>query len=131
MTVRFVPACAPSRSMSRKRLRIEPHPFPMRAPVIWLACAFLAVTTSACSQHDDDRAALTASAARELSGQYTPQAPQAANAITAFAPDPGTPPAQDNAATLPPLAVRTPAHASGEGGANTDPLVTPVIHTVD
>jgi hypothetical protein len=137
MTARFVRQVAPLRSLPRKRLRIAFNARSLRAPA-GFAAALLVCATAACSGHDDDRAALTDSAARELSG--TPSH-KAANTITAFDDAPGAPAAPKSAGpdtdasasevALPALAVRTPAQAPADGSPGIDPLVTPVIHTAD
>lgn len=140
MTAGFMRTGTALRSLVRKRLRM---PFivrssrSLRAPAS-LAVALILCATAACSQHDDDRAALTDSAARELAGTRTPQV---ANSITAFAAVPDTSGSNDtsaanaganaNAVTLPPLAVSTPARPPADGSPGIDPLVTPVIHTAD
>jgi hypothetical protein len=103
----------------------------LRAPALWLTCAPLLGALAACNGHNDDRAALTASAARELAGAPPPQA---ANSITAFAAAPESNSANStNAgeAALPPLAVRTPAKLPADGSPGIEPLVTPEIHTAD
>jgi hypothetical protein len=126
MTCGFVRACAALFTLPRKRLRKTFTARPLRAHVLWLACAMTLGAMAGCSGHDDERATLTQSAARELAG--TP-APQAANAITPYPPAQSVDSATDVA--LPPLAVRTPARPPAEGGPAIDPLVTPVIHTAD
>ncbi|WP_322014350.1 hypothetical protein [Paraburkholderia sp. J12] len=111
----------------------------LRAPAVFAAVLVLCAT-AACNGHDDDRATLTDSAARELSGG---KAHEAANTIAAFDDAPGAPATGKSAGqsmeanagasdvALPALAVRTPAQAPADGSPGIDPLVTPVIHTAD
>jgi len=131
MTAGLVRTYATLRILSSKRLRMTFTARSLRAPARWLACAPLLGGLAACSGHDEDRATLTASAARELTAAQTRQA---ANAITAFTATPESSSAHStNAgeAVLPPLAVRTPAKLPADGSPGIEPLVTPEIHTAD
>lgn len=130
MTSGFARACASLPGsllrLSRKRLRKAFTVRPLRAHTLRPVYALAFCALAACSGHDDDRAALTQSAARELAGTSTPQI---ANAITPYASAQSASSAAEVA--LPPLAVRTPARPPAEGSPAIDPLVTPVIHTAD
>jgi hypothetical protein len=134
MTAGFVRIFVMLRIFLRKRLRSAFNTRSLRTPALWIACAPLLGALAACSGHDNDRATLTASAARELNGA---QAPQSANAITAFSAASESSSSGTNThsnageAALPPLAVRTPAKLPDDGSPGIEPLVTPEIHTAD
>jgi len=147
MTVESAPALLPLQSAPRRRLSLPAAFATMRVPAVLLACAAAVCTLGACSARDSDaRVALTTSAARELA-QAQPgqsQRPQFANAFT-LASDAAAANLHDSAfssandaakdgAALPANAVRSPARSPADASAQAvqiEPLVTPVIHTVD
>ncbi|HEY4804434.1 MAG TPA: hypothetical protein VIH96_17610 [Paraburkholderia sp.] len=151
MTVDSAPARLPLQSALRRRLSLPAAFTTMRAPAVLLACTATLCALGACSARDSDaRAALTTSAARELAqGQpgHAPR-PQLANAFTlasdAAASNPqnsafssangGADSGANSGAALPANTVRSPAGPPADAGAQAaqnEPLVTPVIHTVD
>ena len=147
MTVEFAPALLPLQSAPRRRLSLPTAFTTMLLTAMLLACAATVCSPGACSARDSDaRVALTRSAARELAPAPPghAQSPQLANAFT-LASDAAASNHHDselssandagNSGTVfHANAVRSPARPPADAcaqAAQIEPLITPVIHTVD
>jgi len=142
MTAESAPALLLLQSAPRRRLSLPAAFTTMHAPAMLLACAAMVCALGACSAREHDaRVELTTSAARELAQAQPghPQGPQLANAFTLSSDTAASNPQDSefstaNGAALPANTVRSPARPPADASAQAaqdEPLVTPVIHTVD